>query len=103
MISVLFLKPFIWIACDPDSVKPRLILLILSIVAWVGLIIFLTVFLLVIVGLSSTHASANDNVTTYVWPIVAGLVIMALFFINSVWNFYIEKRDEKSSESEPLL
>ena len=93
MISILFLKPFIWILCDNDSVKARLVLLILTIVAWIALIIFVTLFMLVIVGLSSTHYSAEDNINTYVWPIIGGLVILAVVFIDSVRNFYIEKRD----------
>ena len=59
--------------------------------------------MLVIVGLSSTHYSADSNVKTYVWPMIAGLVLLAGVFIDSVRNFYIEKRDEKSSETEPLL
>ena len=91
MISILFLKPFIWILCDNDSVKARLVLLILTIVAWIALIIFVPVFMLVI----------DKSSSSLVWPITGGLVILAVVFVDSARNFYIEKRDENASARAP--
>ena len=61
LISSLFLAPFVWVCCDQDSVKARLVLYIFSVITWIALIVFVTLFMMEIIGLSSAHASPDSS------------------------------------------
>ena len=58
--------------------------------------------MLLIIGL--THpGTGKDEMWWYFWPTLAVLIVLAIVFIDSVRNFYIEKRDEKASITQPML
>ena len=96
LISSLFLAPFAWVCFDQESVRARLVLYILSVITWIAFLIFATLFMLIIIGL--THpGTGKDEMWWYFWPTLAVLIVLAIVFVDSVRNFYIEKRDEKAS------
>ena len=96
LISGVCLAPFVWVCLDQNSVKARLVLYILTIIGWIAIVLVSTFLMLLIIGL--THpGTGKDEMWWYFWSILAGMIVLAVVFIDSAKNFYYEKRDEQAS------
>ena len=102
LISGMCLAPFVWVCLDHHSVTARLVLYILTIIAWIAFIVIGTFLMLVIIGLTQP-GPGKDEMWWYFWPTLAVLIILGVVFIDSAKNFYYEKRDEHNSATKPLL
>ena len=67
------LAPFVWVILDIHSVTARLVLYILTVIAWIGFVVIGTLFMLIIIGL--THpGTGKDEMWWYFWPTLAVLI-----------------------------
>ena len=102
MISTILLVPFIWVCSDTDSVTARLVLLIMTVIVWT-IVLTICFFVLFLGWLVTNSYLVKDDQTPILLTLAIAIIILAGVFIDSVKNFYIEKRDEMASEKEPLL
>ena len=102
LISTILLAPFIWVISDTDSVKARLALLIMTVIVWT-IVLTICFFVLFLGWLITNSYLVKDDQTPILLTLAIAIIILAGVFIDSVKNFYTEKRDEMASEKEPLL